>query len=212
MTAFDISVELRHLFQKKNGPIKERALTTHTSHRHDTFGMTICIQRRQLDIWIDLEMISLFGGQELLNTEICWKYRCSFFLRVFRKERRGEVMWGKVREGKVRRQGCGRGQVSESAKKNAKKEREKKWKKRKIMWKKGKRCEKVQKKGQRDPHSHRLTEVSSPYLSLSPQFLSTRPAPVPGPLFTFSVSWAQHLFQVHTAKKKKSAVDLPHFL
>ena len=37
-----------------------RALTTHTSHRHDAFGMTICIQRRQLDIWIDLEMISLF--------------------------------------------------------------------------------------------------------------------------------------------------------
>ena len=43
-----------------------RALTTHTSYRHDAFGMTNCIQRRQLDIWIDLEMISLFGGQELL--------------------------------------------------------------------------------------------------------------------------------------------------
>ena len=44
-----------------------RALTTHASHRHAAFGMTICIQRRQLDIWIDLEMISLFGGQELLS-------------------------------------------------------------------------------------------------------------------------------------------------
>ena len=34
--------------------------------------MTICIQRRQLDIWMDLEMISLFGEQELLlSTEIC---------------------------------------------------------------------------------------------------------------------------------------------
>ena len=54
-------------------------LWPHTHHRHDTFGMTICIQRRQLDIWIDLEMISLLGGQELLNTEICWKSRCSFF-------------------------------------------------------------------------------------------------------------------------------------
>ena len=44
-----------------------RALTRHTSHRHDTFGTfgkTICFQRRQLDIWIDLEMISFFGGQE----------------------------------------------------------------------------------------------------------------------------------------------------
>ena len=65
MTAFDISVALRHLSQK-TGPIQVRALTTHTSHRHDAFEMTICIQRRQLDIWIDLEMISLFGGQELL--------------------------------------------------------------------------------------------------------------------------------------------------
>ena len=65
MTAFDISVALRHLSQK-TGPIQVRALTTHTSHRHDAFDMTICIQRRQLDIWIDLEMISLFGGQELL--------------------------------------------------------------------------------------------------------------------------------------------------
>ena len=35
-------------------------------------------------------------------------------------------MWGKVKEGKVRRQGCGRGQVSENAKKNAKKKKKKK--------------------------------------------------------------------------------------
>ena len=37
----------------------------------DAFGMTICVQRRQLDMWKDLEMFSLFGGQELLSTEIC---------------------------------------------------------------------------------------------------------------------------------------------
>ena len=35
-------------------------LWPHTPDRHDTFGMTICIQHGQLDIWIDLEMISPF--------------------------------------------------------------------------------------------------------------------------------------------------------
>ena len=47
---------------------------------------------------------------------------------------------------------------------------------------------KKKKKGQRHPHSHQLTEVSNPY--------------------TFSLSEAQHLFQVQTffQKKKKSAV------
>ena len=39
------------------------------------------------------------------------------------KEERGEEKegLGRVREGKVRRQGCGRGHASENAKKNAKK-------------------------------------------------------------------------------------------
>merc|ERR1712012_353624 len=32
------------------------------------------------------------------------------------------------------------------------------------------------------------------------------------PIFTFSPSWAQHLFQVHTAKKKKKcAIQFSHF-
>ena len=70
-------------------------LWPHTPHRHDTFGMTICIQHGQLDIWIDLEMISLFGGQELLNTEICWKSRCSFFFLISVKE--GEERRSNVR-------------------------------------------------------------------------------------------------------------------
>ena len=35
-------------------------LWPNTPDRHDTFGMTICIQHGQLDIWIDLEMISPF--------------------------------------------------------------------------------------------------------------------------------------------------------
>ena len=54
---------------------------------------------------------------------------------------------------------------------------------------------KKKKKGQRHPHSHQLTEVSNPY--------------------TFSLSEAQHLFQVQTFSKKKKkcgAVDPPHFL
>merc|ERR1712012_353623 len=32
------------------------------------------------------------------------------------------------------------------------------------------------------------------------------------PIFTFSETWAQHLFQVHTAKKKKCAIQFSHFL
>ena len=48
-------------------------------------------------------------------------------------------MGGKIREGKVRRQGCGRGQANENAKKNAKK----KWKKR---GKKGNNMKKVVKR------------------------------------------------------------------
>ena len=67
------------------------ALWPNTSHKHDTFGMTICILRRQLNIWIDLDMISLLGGQELLSTGICWKSRRFLLKIVLRKERRGKV-------------------------------------------------------------------------------------------------------------------------
>ena len=49
-------------------------------------------------------------------------------------------------------------------------------------------CKMKKKKGQRDPHSHQLTEVSNPYLSLS--------------LDIFCKAWAQHLFQVKTPQKK----------
>ena len=60
MTAFDISVELRYVSIKNWTVLGVSALTTHTSHRHDAFGMTIYIQHRQLDIWIAIEMFSLF--------------------------------------------------------------------------------------------------------------------------------------------------------
>ena len=88
-------------------------------------------------------MISLFGGQELLSQHRnLLKISMLFFFKkkkVLRKERRGDVMGGKIREGKVRRQGCGRGQANENAKKNAKK----KWKKR---GKKGNNMKKVVKR------------------------------------------------------------------
>ena len=91
MTAFDISVELRHVSQKnwtESGACFDHK---HTSHRHDAFGMKICIQRRQLDIWIDLEMISSFGGQELLAQKSAENLDALFLSKKSRKERRGKV-------------------------------------------------------------------------------------------------------------------------
>ena len=64
----------------------------------------------------------------------------------------------------------------------------KKRKKRKKSEKEGNNVKKCKTEGQRDPHPHQITEVSNLHLSLS----------------TISVSWAQHLFQVHTAKKMRS--------
>ena len=54
-------------------------------------------------------------------------------------------------------------------------------------------CKMKKKKGQRDPHSHQLTEVSNPYLSLS--------------LDIFCKAWAQHLFQVKTPAKKSATLS-----
>ena len=74
---------------EKARPIQVRALTTHTSHTHGTFGMATCTLSRQPNTWIDFEMINLFGGgHELLGLGICLKFL--FFLT------------GKVRQGKVR--------------------------------------------------------------------------------------------------------------
>ena len=160
--------------------------------------MTIGIQRRQLDIWIDLEMISLLGGQELLNTEICWKSRCSFFFLNSVKEgeeRRSSVRYVKGRQGKAARLRPRPGQrkcEKECEKRKVKKDEKKEnnVKKVKKMWKSAKK-----------KASETLIPIdwlkSAIPISLSPQFLSTRPAPVPSsdrkkkkchPHSTFSVS------------------------
>ena len=127
MTAFDISVVLRHLSQKNWTDLGACFDYTHISQ-------TWCIWNDNL---YPTSTTRHMDGP--WNDQPFWWARTSsqhrnllkismllfFEKKKLRKERRGEVMWGKVKEGKVRRQGCGRGQVSENAKKNAKKKKKK---------------------------------------------------------------------------------------
>ena len=161
-----------------------RALAT--PHRHDAFGMKIRIQRRQLDTWTDLEMISLFWWARTSQHRNLLKISMLLFKKCAKEgeERKGEVSLGKARlrprpgqrkcekeceknkNAKKRKKGkkSGKRDKREKRKKREKKKlrKERKKKKRGKKRKRGKRVEKGKKRRKR---KKRRLEPSRPQVT-----------------------------------------------